>query len=631
MSTDVIDSRPGPGGHASRPEAARTDPTLAGVTSPLILVALAAVLAAAVHVVMALDLPGPWIVPDELIYSELAKSLGSGALPAVRGEVTWGYGILYPLLISPAWAVFDDPSRAYVAAKVVNSMLLGVTAFPAYFLARKFVETRAAVAVAAFSVFVPSMLYSGTLLTEVVLYPVFVLALLGIASAIRRPTRRNQLLAVGAVALACSAKPLSIILAGVYVLAVVHLGLLDRRAGGTLGTRLRAHSTALGTFLGLGALAVVGPTVLAGNPDAALGVYGVVLGNVDVSSMLVWFVRHLADLDLYVGLVPFAATVVLLARSLAGRGDRVTDEFVALAGWTIVCMVATVAAYASKPLAGGEGYIATEARLHERNMFAIVPLLLIGLALWLERGRPGGRRLKAGSVGAAIALAALLPIERLGENVNFQAPSLVLWMADGITGLWPFTLVPLAAVVFVVALGRGDRSRVGCWAVVGAVFAATTLAAHGSMSVASGGASTVGIGQDSRWIDRAVPDGADVLALWVSPGPDGDFGPASRDIWMSEFYNRTVGRVVEVGTPMPYDLPHEKGTIADGILRAASGDSITARYVLAPCGVVVQGQVVAHDPQVDALVYRVSGAALRVTPAPRLDAVCPRDAEGTPG
>ena len=97
--------------------------------------------------------------------------------------------------------------------------------------------------------------------------------------------------------------------------------------------------SALGTFVGLAALAVVGPTVLAGNPDAALGVYGVVLGNVDVSSTLVWFVRHLADLDLYVGLVPFVATLILVARSLAGRGDRVTDEFVALAGWTIVCLV----------------------------------------------------------------------------------------------------------------------------------------------------------------------------------------------------------------------------------------------------------------------------------------------------
>ena len=252
MSTDVIGGGPATGGQATRAEARFSDTTLAGVTSPLALVAVAAVLAAVVQAVMALDLPGPWIVPDELIYSELAKSIGSGALPAVRGEVTWGYGILYPLLISPAWAVFDDPSRAYVAAKVINSVLLGVTAFPAYFLARKFVETRAAVAVAAFSVFVPSMLYSGTLLTEVALYPVFVLALLGIASAIRRPTRRNQLLAVGAVALACSAKPLSIILAGVYVLAVVHLAVLDRRAGGAFGTRVRAHATALGTFGGLG-------------------------------------------------------------------------------------------------------------------------------------------------------------------------------------------------------------------------------------------------------------------------------------------------------------------------------------------------------------------------------------------
>jgi hypothetical protein len=625
MSTDVIDTRAASGGQATRPESTLSDSTFAGATSPLVLVAVAAALAAIVHVVMALDLPGPWIVPDELIYSELAKSIGSGALPSVRGEVTWGYGILYPLLISPAWAVFDDPSRAYVAAKVVNSVLLGMTAFPAYFLARKFVETRAAVAVAAFSVFVPSMLYSGTLLTEVALYPVFVLALLGIASAIRRPSRTNQLLAVGSVGLACTAKPLSIILAGVYVLVVLQLGLLDRRVGGTVRARARAHRIALGTFVGLGALAVIGPTALAGNPDAALGVYGVVLGNVDVSSALVWFVRHLADLDLYVGLAPFAATLILLARSLAGRSDRVIDEFVALAGWTIVCMVATVAAYASKPLAGGEGYIATEARLHERNMFAVAPLLLIGLARWLERGRPGGGRLKAASVGVAVALAAVLPLERLHENVNFQAPSLVLWMADGITGLWPLTLVPLAAVAFVVMLGRGHRSAVGCWAVVGALFAATTLAAQASMSVASGAASTVGIGQDSRWIDNAVPPGADVLGLWVSPGPGGDFGLATRDIWMSEFYNRSVGKVVEVGTPMPYELPHSTGSIDGGVVRDESGLPITARYVLAPCEVTVAGEIVGSDPQVDALVYRVSGPDIRVSRTTQSAPVCARD------
>jgi len=624
MSTDLIDSGPLPGGQAPRREATVADSPLAGVMSPLSLVAVAAVFAAGLQVVMSLGLPGPWVAPDELIYSELAKSLGSGAWPAVREEVTWGYGVLYPLLISPGWAVFDDPSRAYVAAKVVNSVLLGSTAFPAYFLARKFVGARGAVAVAAFSVFVPSMLYSGTLLTEVALYPVFVLALLGITSAIRRPTRRNQLLAVGGIALACSAKPLSIILAGVYVLVVVHLAVLDRRWGGAFRARVGAHRVALSTFVGLGALAVLAPTVLAGNPDAALGVYGVVLGNLDMSGTLVWSVRHLADLDLYIGLVPFAATLILLARSLAGKADRVTDEFIALAGWTIVCMVATVAAYASKPLAGGEGYIATEARLHERNMFAVVPLLLIGLALWLERGRPGGRRLKAASVSAAVVLAALLPLERLHENVNFQAPSLVLWMADGITGLWPLTIIPLVAVAFVVVLGRGHWARVGCWAVVGVVFATTTLAAHASMSVSSDRASTVGIGRDSRWIDHAVPKNSDVVVLWVAPRGREEFALATRDVWMSEFFNRSVGKVVEVGTPMPYGLPHENGTIRDGILRNASGDQIGAIYVLAPCRVRVSGQVIARDPQVNALLYRLGHEPLRLTQADHRHVPCGR-------
>ena len=43
-------------------------------------IGLAAIVAVAtiVHTVLALGLPSPWIVPDELIYSELAKSLGAG-------------------------------------------------------------------------------------------------------------------------------------------------------------------------------------------------------------------------------------------------------------------------------------------------------------------------------------------------------------------------------------------------------------------------------------------------------------------------------------------------------------------------------------------------------------------------
>src|SRR5688500_3243857 len=37
-----------------------------------------------------------WIFPDELLYSEVAKSLADGDLPAVRGVTSFDYGLLYP-------------------------------------------------------------------------------------------------------------------------------------------------------------------------------------------------------------------------------------------------------------------------------------------------------------------------------------------------------------------------------------------------------------------------------------------------------------------------------------------------------------------------------------------------------
>ena len=51
---------------------------------------------------------------------------------------------------------------------------------------------------------IPSMLYAGTLMTEVALYPTFVLALLAITVALERPKPMTQLAALAAIALACS-------------------------------------------------------------------------------------------------------------------------------------------------------------------------------------------------------------------------------------------------------------------------------------------------------------------------------------------------------------------------------------------------------------------------------------------
>ena len=50
--------------------------------------------------------PSPWIMVDELIYSELGKSLASSGQFLVRGVPSTGYGFVYPVLLAPAFRLF---------------------------------------------------------------------------------------------------------------------------------------------------------------------------------------------------------------------------------------------------------------------------------------------------------------------------------------------------------------------------------------------------------------------------------------------------------------------------------------------------------------------------------------------
>ena len=95
-----------------------------------------------VRLAIGLATPSPWILPDELLYTELARAIADGGLPAVRGDATLGWGVVYPVLIAPAWALFSDPVAAYHASLVVNAVVMSLAAVPAYLLARLFVPGR---------------------------------------------------------------------------------------------------------------------------------------------------------------------------------------------------------------------------------------------------------------------------------------------------------------------------------------------------------------------------------------------------------------------------------------------------------------------------------------------------------
>ena len=134
---------------------------------------------------------------DELIYSELAKSLADSGRFLVRGEATAAYGIVYPALIAPAWALFESVPQAYAAAKAINALVMSLAAVPAYFLARRVLAEPLALVAAALTVAVPSMVYTATLMTENAFYPLFLCAALAMVLWLERPTPLRTAIVLG--------------------------------------------------------------------------------------------------------------------------------------------------------------------------------------------------------------------------------------------------------------------------------------------------------------------------------------------------------------------------------------------------------------------------------------------------
>ncbi len=60
---------------------------------------------------------GPFIMVDELIYSELARSFAAGDGFRIRDVPATGFGVVYPVLISPAYALFDALPTAYAGGE----------------------------------------------------------------------------------------------------------------------------------------------------------------------------------------------------------------------------------------------------------------------------------------------------------------------------------------------------------------------------------------------------------------------------------------------------------------------------------------------------------------------------------
>ena len=561
---------------------------------------------AIVHAALALRSPSPWIVPDELIYSDLAKSMGDGGLPAVRDEVTFAYGLGYPLLLAPIWAVFGDVTTAYAAAKVLNAIVLSLTAVPAYFLARRFVAERSALLAAALSIAVPSMLYAGTLMTEVALYPAFVLALLAIAAALERPAVSTQLGALAAIGLAATIKMLAAVLVLAYVASIALFHWLDTRQAGHFGSRMRLYTP---TWAALGGAGLVWCGVLIAwrmSPLDLLGAYSVVVANIDVLAVPWWALLHVAELDLYVAVIPFAATLGVIWRGVRRTAAPRERLFVALVVPSSLAVILAVSAFASTRYPGGSEYPENIARLGERNSFMLAPLFLIGLVLLFERQALSRNEIVVTAAVAAV-LPALIPLDQFFEDPLPELTGLFpwIWINSKDVVAWPAAWLLLGALLAGLYV---SRSRIVlAVAPIACVYAASTMLTYGGMASASTSTKSQGLGGAPDWIERAA-DGDSVSVLWSESGP-GRFAPydaTQSPLWLGEFFNRNVGRVFELGTPLPFGLPSTAVILqGDRVVLEDGTPADLGEIVLAPCHIHVSGEEIARDPSTGARLVRV--------------------------
>lgn len=529
---------------------------------------------------------GDWaVMTDELLYQRLAVSVAGGGLPRVRGELTDVYGVLYPILLAPVFALFPMPT-AVVAAHAWNGVLFASAAVPAFLLARRLaVPAFAAWAAALFAAAVPWSVIAGFLMTESAAYPAFLWAVLAIQHATVAPGDRAYALALGGIAIATFARPQLAVLALVLTLAAAVEEARARHG-------LRAHRVLLAA-VGV-ALALVVVLALAGSLGTALGSYapaveeGSLLSRDAVRSAIV----HLDVVAVAIGVVPLLLGAGwALEASVRAPDDPERHAFALVVLATVALVSLQVGSIVTRFPLGIE--------VKDRYLFYVAPLLFLASAVALV-SRPAIAGLLLATVGFVLTIGweDFEPVFGISVDSPAAATHELLSRAPGDVASWLAAGAGLAAVALVVALRTAPRAPLAL-AVLGGVTLLCALETGYAWDrlLVSSGPSARPIAQspaDERsWIDRALGDGDDAGMLPYSYGPE--WFSSAIAWWDVEFWNTQVTRGYLVGdrfTYTPASFPHDRlgidpetGRIHGDVRGHVVRTTLDARF--APAGVVV--------------------------------------------
>lgn len=513
----------------------------------------------------ALTVPTPWILPDEVIYGELGRSLYSTGSFEILGYPARFYGLVYPALVGLPLSL-RDLELGYDLLKPLQALVMSLAAVPVYLWGRTLMRPGFALAAAVLTLTVPGLAYSGLVMTEVAFYPVATLAAWAMAAALARPTPVNQALATAAILLASATRLQAVVLAPVFVTAALLVGLFERDA-----------RRALRLWPAIAGLAAAGAGWaawrLSEGPASELFAAYRAAGEVgySVSDAILYARWHLADVLLMTGVIPACAAALLAVQAFAGRErSAAARAYLAVATALTAWLTVEVGVFASRHVG----------RLAERDLLALSPVLFLGLVLWLDRGAPRPRLVTALVGAAALGLVLALPVNRLVSHAAIpDAFTLIpLWRIQvRFPGVDLQLLLDLLAAAAVLAFALVPRRLAWTLPVaVGLVSAAASLNVGRVVAAEATLVRRGTLGDSPRWVDRAAHGRVVYLysgeVLWSS-------------VWETLFWNRKLEAVYRLaGTQVPH-LQREHQPIVrirpSGLVVNADGDPVRAEDLVA--------------------------------------------------
>ena len=495
----------------------------------------------------------PRTFPDEYIYAALARSVASGDGLVIRGSAARFPALLEPLLAAPLWLV-GDTATAYRLTQGLHAVAMSLAALPVYWLARRVgAPLWQALACAAFTVALPSLVYSSYVTADAVAYPFALGAIAAGVAALHTPTRRSQVAFVALSFLATFARVQYAVIPIAFALAAV---VVDR---GHVGVALRRHRL-VAVLFGVPALAVVvrGPNRLLGYYDGVLDLHAspVSLAHwVGVDAMLLALVAGVA-------IVPGAvAGLVTGFRPSAPGAHR---AFAALTASFFSLVLLEAALYASN---GSQ-------RFQERYLIALVPLLPVAFCVG-GRSLPAGRWIAVAVAGTLAVLTVRIPLSGYAELDGKQdSPFLmaVYWF-QGYLGLGNAGLVIVLAIALLAGVGvlAAYRPSVGMPIALGGAIVAAAAASLGAtlFDVRAAGRMETTFADNSTWTwidDRSLGSGS----VLVTPGAD----RAAAEVDL--FWNRDLDRVLRMPNAPEIDVFAQASTfVADDGRLIADGAAVS--------------------------------------------------------